>query len=271
MQTGRRAGLTVAWRSRGHGPRPSLLIHCTLASSRSLLPLMEGLGEETTSVAFDLPGHGESADWTGGGDYLARSVDVARSFVEAPVDILGHSFGAVVALSLMVRHPDLVRRAVLIEPVLFAVARGTAAHDRHVADHGDVLAALADGDRERAAARFTAIWGAGPPWTDLPASQRGAMVSRIDLVRETGPGLSEDSTGILRPGGLERIRAPVLLLRGAETHPVIPVILDGLAGRLPGAEHAVVSGAGHMAPITNGAAVSDLVRRHVGARSSAGN
>ncbi len=266
MRIARRAGLSIAWRTRGRGPRPALFIHCTLASSRSLVPLMEDLGGEMTSDAFDLPGHGASADWTGPGDYLARSKDVARSFIETPIDIVGHSFGAVAALSLMVRHPELIRRAVLIEPVLFAAARGSGPHDRHVAAHRNVLAALAAGDREAAAARFTAMWGTGPAWPEMSAGHREAMASRIHLLQDAGPGLGEDSTGILLPGRLERVGAPVLLVRGTETHPVIPAILDALSARLPDAEQAIVPSAGHMAPITHVAAVSNLVRGHAGAR-----
>ena len=41
---------------------------------------------------------------------------------DAPVDFLGHSFGAVLALAFAVKWPGRVRSLILYEPVLFAAA-----------------------------------------------------------------------------------------------------------------------------------------------------
>lgn len=263
MPSGLCAGLPTSWIARGDGPRRALLLHCTLASGRSLLPVMERLGDDLSMIAPDLPGHGRSAAWDGQGDYLLRCADMAESLCEGPVDLFGHSFGAVVALALMVRRPDLVRSAVLVEPVFFAAAAGTEAHARHEAGHARVRAALDAGDRDLATERFTETWGAGQAWSEIPAAQRRAMTERIHLVAASAPGLGEDSAGILEPGRLDRVAAPVLLLRGAETEPVLPEIFRTLGSRLPAAREAVVPGAGHMAPLTHPAEVAALTRAHL--------
>lgn len=224
---------------------------------------MEALADKATMTALDLPGHGGSGDWTGRGDYLTRCVDVARSFIDGPTDLVGHSFGAVIALSLMAQSPELVRRAVLVEPVFFAAAEGTKEYDRNAAEYDEIRAALDAGDREAATARFTAIWGAGDPWHELPSAQRRKMASRTHLVAAAAPGLMDDSTGILSAGRLERVTAPILLVRGSDSHPIIPAILDSLACRLPDTAQSVVDGAGHMAPITHPKETAALVNLHL--------
>ena len=72
--------------------------------------------------AFDLPGHGRSPDWDGVVEYQHLSTQIAASFVIEPVDLIGHSFGATVALRLAVEQPQKLRSLTLIEPVFFAVA-----------------------------------------------------------------------------------------------------------------------------------------------------
>ncbi len=265
MRTGPRPAPDIARIARGTGPRQVLLVHCTLASARSLVPVMDALdGSALTMTAFDLPGHGRSGDWTGNGDYLSVAAEVAEGFCAGPVDLVGHSFGAVVALALMVRRPELVRSAVLVEPVLFAAAEaGSGAQGRHAAAHDAIRAALAAGDREGAARRFTGIWGTGPAWAEIPAAQRRAMRDRIHLVEASRPGLSEDSTGILAPGRLDRVGAPVLLLRGADSPPIVPEILATLRARLPRAREEVVAGAGHMVPLTHPERVAALIGAHL--------
>ncbi|WP_375263047.1 alpha/beta fold hydrolase [Palleronia sp.] len=258
-----RAGIGTHWINVGQGPRPALFLHCSLASSRALRPVMERLGTDLSMTAIDLPGHGQSADWDQSGDFVARATDVAETFCDGPRDIVGHSLGAVVALSLMVRRPDLVRSAVLVEPVLFAAAKGSDAYRTYQQDHAPIIQAIASGDAEAATRAFTGIWGAPQPWDALPPPVRTAMTDRIPLVAATEPALDDDANGVLAPERLEAVTAPVMLIRGGRSHPVIPAIFDTLSRRLPNMRIEVVQGAGHMAPITHPQEVADLVRAHL--------
>ena len=227
---------------------------------------MDRLGNHLSMAAVDLPGHGQSAGWDDSGDYLARATDVAETFCAGPRDIVGHSLGAVVALSLMVRRPDLVRRVVLIEPVLFAAAKGDEAHEAYQRDHAPIMEAIRSGDHEAATQAFTAIWGAPQPWDALPVPMRRTMTDRIPLVAASGPALDEDANGLLNPERLEAVTAPVMLIRGGRSHSVIPAIFEALSRRLPNARVEVVQEAGHMAPITHPKEVAWLVQEHIRGR-----
>ena len=97
-------------------------------------------------------------------------------------------------------------------------------------------------------------------WDVLPEVQRAYAAARIHLIEESVPGLLEDSQTILRPGGLERIAAPVTLISGDRSPAIIPAVLTALEARLPETRRATVPGAGHMVPITHPADTARAIR-----------
>jgi pimeloyl-ACP methyl ester carboxylesterase len=239
----------------GQGPREVLAVHCTLAHSGAWKGLARLMGAEATFHAFDMLSHGRSADWSPDmGDIQDVTVATAREMLDRRMDILGHSFGATVALRVAAERPDLVRSLTLIEPVFFAVAAADA--PELLADHDDKAQPFSDayraGDTALAARLFNRMWSAGgPKWPDLPETTRAAMTRAIHVVPACHDALYNDSAGLLRPGVLDRINAPVCLLAGSDTHPVMHAINDGLARRLPKATAHIVQGTGHMLPISH--------------------
>ena len=228
--------------------------------------MVAALDDVITGIAYDLPGHGRSADWDGVSDIQGVSTAMAVDLLEAegagPADIIGHSFGGTVAIRLAVERPDLVRSLVLIEPVFFAVA----VQDRpelQVQDDAHMRAyrtALQAGDRMAAAKAFTSIWGDGRGWDSMPAAQRNALAARIHLIDAGAPAIYGDCAGILSGGKLAGITCPVLLIRGGDSPEAVAAINDGLARRIPQAQQIAIAGAGHMVPITHPTEVAEVVR-----------
>jgi pimeloyl-ACP methyl ester carboxylesterase len=261
-------GHRLAGRVFGQGARRALALHCSLAHSGAWSGLAAALSDLLTIDAFDLPGHGRSADWDGTTDLHRLATAAAAAWAEpGPVDLIGHSFGATVALRLAEERPELVRSLVLVEPVLFAAARGTdpVAHDRHVAHHRSFAALLAAGDRAAAAAMFHAEWGAGESLAALPESQRAYILARIAMILAADRVLLDDAEGLLAPGRIEAVSVPVLLVDGALSPPVIDAVMTALARRLTRPRRVTVPGAGHMVAISHAAAVADAVRAHLAA------
>ncbi|GAB4385989.1 alpha/beta fold hydrolase [Albidovulum sp.] len=246
-----RAGHPTFWRSFGSGPRPALAIHCSLASSNAWEGVAGRLADRLTLTAFDLPGHGRSGDWRGEGDYLGLATRIAASFVDRPVDLLGHSYGGLVALRLAIAAPEAVRTLTLIEPVLFAATRGTPEWEAYLAAERPFRDALAEGDREAAARHFMAIWGTGEDWERLDPKSRLRLAERIPLILAGDPATREDAGGLLAPDALESLDMPVLVIRGAASPPIIERVAENIAARLPDVGIATVPGAGHMVPITH--------------------
>ncbi|XDA96465.1 alpha/beta hydrolase [Sulfitobacter sp. LCG007] len=245
----------------GKGPRRALAIHCTLAHSGAWRGVAEHLGDRLSITAFDLPGHGKSGDWGGERELHDIATEAALAFLDAPMDLIGHSFGATVALRLAVTHPERVRSLTLIEPVLFAAALAdtperVAAFERQAADFRK---AMEMGDAMLSARLFNRLWGDGTPWKDLPEVLRAYMAQRMDLIAGEGPVLYDDAAGMMRPGVLARASMPTVLIEGARSLDVVDAIDAALERRLPDARRVVIAGAGHMAPITHPREVADAI------------
>lgn len=247
----------------GHGTRRAILIHCSLAHSGAWSGLAERLDGALDMAAFDLPGHGRGPDWDRATDAHDISTRMAAELAgQGPVDLIGHSFGATVALRLAIERPELVRSLTMIEPVFFAAARlaGDPAFDDYMAETAPFEEAWQRGERETATRHFLEMWGMGTAWEDMPPAQRAYVTERIDFVSRTASVLSEDSLGLLAPGRLEGVRTPSLIVTGAESPSVMPAIARALAARLPDVRLCEVPGAAHMVPISDPDAVARAIR-----------
>lgn len=263
VEAGTRGGFPTAWVHLGQGPRDALMIHCSLADSGIWAGVAQGLEGRARAVAFDLPGHGKSGDWDARGDMGEVCAAMAADFADdtAPVDVVGHSFGAVVALALAARHPGLVRTLVMIEPVFFAAGLqgDPAACADHLATQADFRDALDAEDLERAARIFLGEWGGGRPWDSFGARSRTRMAAQMPLIAAAGPTLYGDALNLLDAGALEAVATPSLLLRGSEAPRIVPAINAELARRLPDARQGVIEGAGHMSVATHARDVSAAI------------
>jgi len=250
------AGADIHVVDRGDGPGTRLYLHCSLASHATLLPLAAALPPART-ILFDLPGHGASAAWDGQGDYQARCVAICQDVLAdmpRPIEVVGHSFGATVALHLALATPGLVDRLGLIDSVFFAAARGSAAHASHAREFAPFAQALDKGDPETAAQVFLDLWGLPGSWARLSPAQRAALASQIHLVPAAAPAMEQDCHDQLAPGRLEGLACPVVLIEGALTQPVVFAINDTLAARLPRVTRHRIEGAGHMVALTHATA-----------------
>ena len=180
-------------------------------------------------------------------------------FLKRPMHLIGHSFGATVALRLALERPDMVRSLTLIEPVFFAVARDTAAYADHTQEFQPFVDAMECGGHEAAAQAFTDVWGMGADWATMPAEMRAYLTKRIGLIPVTVPTLYDDSAGMAAAGRLEGLACPVLLVEGAGSPGIVAAINDALAARLPDVQRVKVEGASHMVPITHSAQVAAAI------------
>lgn len=253
------------------GARPVLALHCSLAHAGAFSGLAEAL-HGLTVTAIDFIGHGKARDWDGIEDYHDACTHDAITMAETlgqgrAIDLVGHSFGGTVALRIAATRPELVRSLTLIEPVFFAAAR--AAHDpdwdAFIADHRQFGDLVATGQLTEAARQFHAIWGGGEPFDALPERMQGYMADRIRLITAPWPVVLEDAPGLLEPGRLEAIRAPVLLVEGYLSPDIVGAVNTALAKRLAHVTRVTVPGAGHMLPITHPAQLAPLITAHLAA------
>ena len=265
MDEGARGAPAVRRFGDGSGA-PALLLHCSLAHSGAWSGVAQRLAGALDMTAMDLPGHGRSPDWDRARDFHDQATAMARSVLPSGSHVVGHSFGAVVALRLALEGAS-IRSLTLIEPVLFAAAKqaGDPAHREHHRAFERIDAVFQDGDREGAARMFSDLWGSGAAWEAMPPELRAYQVERIHLIWAGTPVLEDDAAGLLVPGRLEALGVPTLLIQGGRSPAVIGATLGALAARLPDARRVTVPEAAHMVPITHPGDVADAIRAHVGA------
>lgn len=243
----------------GHGTDRALMLHPMLADARVLEPLMAKLGDALSMIAIDLPGHGQSEDWDTSRDYAQMATEMASGMLETPSHVIGHSFGAYIALRLATEQRDKILSLTLIEPVFFAVAKefDRDAYATYEREAKSFMQAIMVGDLVTAARLFTAVWGDGRPWEALKPDAQDYITSRMPLIAAGEPAIVSDRGNVV--SGLETVTCPCLFLQGEHSPLVASTILDALEAKVPSSVRHVIEGAGHMAPLTH----PDVVARHI--------
>ncbi|MEH6832057.1 MAG: alpha/beta hydrolase [Sulfitobacter sp.] len=246
--------------------RHALAIHCTLGHVGAWRGVAAALKDDLSLLAFDLPSHGRSGVWDRTGNVHDVATDMARALIGSsetgPMDLIGHSFGATVALRIAVESPELVRSLTMIEPVYFAAA---------IEDDPEILvahkqasapldAAFASGDEREAARVFHRDWGDGSAWEDLPERMREHMARLVHYVPASGAFLHHDSAGLLKDNRMARASMPSVLIEGDQSPPMSAKVAVSLEKRLPDVERVIIKGAGHMLPVTHPDMVAEPIR-----------
>jgi pimeloyl-ACP methyl ester carboxylesterase len=253
-----RDGTEIGWWTSGQGP-PLVLVHGAVADHARWRPLLPYLEPHATVHAMDRRGRGASGDAPGYD--LAREFEDVAAVVEAvadrtggPVALWGHSYGAGCALG-GAALTGAVHRLVLYEPGLGipypagsieAVEAALAAGDREAALLLVLVGIIGMTDEEIASLR------SGPRWPTM-------LASAPTVPRECR---AEDGW-TYRPGALDQVSAPTLLLGGAESHPVLKEATGRALAAIPGARVEVFDGHGHLAYRTDPAMVAAVIRRFV--------
>jgi pimeloyl-ACP methyl ester carboxylesterase len=101
-----------------HGSgRPLILLHGGAGSTEMFAEIIPSLSKGRQVVAADLQAHGRTADIPRPLRYELMGDDVAAlaAYLKlGPVDLMGYSLGAGVALRMAIQHPDLVRKLVVV-------------------------------------------------------------------------------------------------------------------------------------------------------------
>jgi pimeloyl-ACP methyl ester carboxylesterase len=109
-------GLEIYYEVHGTG-EPLVLLHGGLGGIWEFAPLIPVLAQTRQVIAVELQGHGHTADIDRSLSFPALADDVAaliRHLGYAKADVLGYSFGGIVALATAGRHPEVVDKLVVV-------------------------------------------------------------------------------------------------------------------------------------------------------------
>ena len=217
---------------------------------------MDRLAPRFEVIAVDGYGAGKSPDFTGARELqLADEVDLAQALLDLPekkVFLVGHSYGAAVALKAALMHPDSVAGLVLYEPTVFSLVMASP-YPKRVKGIGDAVAmaeaSLAAGDAGNAARAFIEYWMGDGAWAQTPAERRPAIEQSIWHVGRWAHALMTEPTTLKEFAA--RVTMPVLYMTGDASPESSLAVADLLATALPNAKHVRFPALGHMAPITH--------------------
>lgn len=255
----------VSFREAGSGPGV-VCLHSNASNSGQWRALMDRLAPEFHVVAPDLYDSGRSPEWPSDRAMrLQDEVDLiepALARAGAPLALVGHSYGAAVALMAALANPGRIRAIALYEPTLFSLldAESPAPNEAEgirdaVRDSG---AALDRGDRDAAAERFIDYWSGTGTWKSLPDQRRAPIAASVANVRRWGHALLEEPTPLAAFRALE---VPVLYMTGRRSQASALGVARLLSGTLPIVERVDFGDMGHMGPVTHADAVNEVIRR----------
>lgn len=273
------AGSEVWFRDVGAGP-PLVLIHGYLVDQSDWDLVVRRLAAHHRCLLVDLPGFGRSlaalarpereagveASIEGLADAVLATVEHALGTAE-PLDVVGHSMGGGIALALAARHPERVRRLVVVNGFC-CPARG---HRRSRVLTGPLVGPLFSWWLRRLPGftLHTFFRRRVFPGDGLP---RGVTLE--PFVRNLRvPGAAERAREVLRdvigrPEAVRRavdaVRAPTLILWGDRDRIFSTDCARELQASLEDASLVTLEGCGHAPHVERPQVVADHVRAHVG-------
>jgi pimeloyl-ACP methyl ester carboxylesterase len=185
-----------------------------------------------------------------------------------PVHLIGHSYGATVALLATIRSPEAVRSLVISEPAAAALLPSTPEHDAlRAASHAGyepVRTAAASGDAAGAVRLFMGIVNGDPAMFDrFPPATQAVLLANAGTL---GPMLSVGGPIPVTREDLHNLRVPTLLVRSERPTPIFAAILDYIADTVPGIAQATIPGTSHgltyQNPAVFNAVLLDFLARH---------
>ena len=238
-------GLRIAYQRAGTGP-PLVLLHGIYDDSRAWRPQLDGLSDEFTVVAWDAPGCGQSsdppatfslADWS---DALAGLI--AALGLERP-HVLGLSLGAMFALDLYRRHPEVPRSLVLAS----AYAGWVGSLSPEMVEER-IQRTLREIDLPPN--QWIPVWIPELLTANAPAGAADEVASIMSEFHPAGARVMVNSLArVDLREMLPQIAVPTLLLHGGADRRSPLTVAESLHAQIPGSRLVVMPGIGHVSNI----------------------
>lgn len=254
----------------GSGP-PVLLLHSSGLSSAQWRRLAQRLATTHRVLAPDLPGYGRNPPLDANrlrsygfeDDLVALEAHLAGLGLEAPVHLVGHSYGGLLAFQLALRGRVPVASVAAFEPVCFGVL-ASANDTEGLAQLPDaaLFTELPPDGIEGWLRRFVGFWQGPGAWDSLPPLARAPFLASGFKTFAEVRSLLAERTG---HEAYRALRVPALLLSGELSPVAARRVCAILAENLPFGRHVSVAGAGHMGPLSHADAVNEAIAQHLAA------
>ena len=245
-------GVELHYLIRGQG-QPIVFVHGGLADYREWGPVAEQLSPQFRTIVYSRrynypnansfipPNHSAEIE----AEDLAALIHALKL---GPVHLAGLSYGAVTALTLAMKHPELVRTLILAEPPLMRwlqdLPGGTAIYEEFMGKVWEPAGrAFLAGDTALALHVILDYFMGSGAADQIPPELSSMLLGNI---REwEALTTSSDPFPLLRREDVQRLRVPTLMLSGENSYPLGKLIDAELARVLPNEQRVIVPHATH--------------------------
>ena len=241
-------------------------IHSNASTSGQWRGLIELLSPKYRVMAPDSYGSGKSPDWPSERVIrLSDEVELIQPVLEKAgpsLVLVGHSYGAAVALIAAMQHPGRIRAMALYEPTLFSLidAQSPPPNQADGIRHAvaNASAALDAGDHDAAAGHFIDYWMGAGAWHQTPVQRKVPIAKSVTHVRRWAHALLTEPTPL---AVFSKLDIPVLYMVGKRSTASAHGVAQLLASALPRVELLEFPELGHMGPITHPQPVNEAIER----------
>lgn len=257
-------GTSITYLEQGNGI-PVVLVHGAISDHRAWEPQRETITKRYRAIALDLRYFGV-APWSDNGTQYSRATHVAdlatfiRQLKLGPVHLVGHSYGADIALRVAVEQPELVRSLFLNEPPLPSILTNPS-EQKVVSDEGKgfapIVAAAKAGNVAEATRLMIDFVHADPGNFERRSQASRSML--LDNARTIAPHVSAPPPPRVTCEQLGQLKVPVTITRGELTRPFFKVLSEATHRCIPGSQLITVANARHGSPDQNTAAFNEAL------------
>ena len=252
-------------REAGAGPGV-VCTHSNASTSAQWRGLMDLLAPNFRVFAPDSYDSGKSPQWPSDRVINLRDevalIEPVLTKAGSPLALVGHSYGAAVALIAALANPARVRAMALYEPTLFALldAERPGPNEAEgirsaVVDAGISLDA---GNQDAAAERFIDYWMGSGSWQQTPEQRKPPIAASVTNVRRWSYALFNEPTPLET---FRSLNVPILYMIGKRSTPSAHGVARLLVSALPRVEVVEFENLGHMGPVTHPDPVNEVIAR----------
>ena len=241
---------------------PLVFVHGLGGTSEFYTPLIDtlSLSNHNSVHVHDLEGHGRSPTLlTSKLSIDSYASDVHGVFQDANIKsgatLIAHSMGCLIALSFVLKHPNLVSRLILLgpppSPLPEAGSKGSFARAATVRQSG-------------MGAVVQAVSEAGTSEATKSSNPLALTAVRMSLLGQDPEGYAKGCTALANSASqtldISKVEAKTLIVTGDEDKVSPPSLCEKMIGTMPNAQLKVLKGVGHWHIFEDAKGVSDAVK-----------
>lgn len=256
----------IDYDERGRGPT-LVFVPGSCSTGAAWRPIIAALGDQFRHVTTSLPGYGGTAERRREDDtaiaHVAGAVAAVIQRADAPIHLIGHSFGGLVAVAVALRKEVELASLTVLEAPAVMLLRGRPDDAEH---HGSFVEmtdtyfrAFADGDHD-AIRLMIDFYGGEGTFASWPERVRAYAIETTAVnLRDWHSAFGFS----LSPDMLAQIRIPCLVAWGGNSHPAAQRANALLSASLKQCRSTAIPGATHFMIATHATEVAAALSSHV--------